>query len=180
MDELNQKFPEVERATRSCKHRSVSKPTISPSKRPLTSTSLQRDLASVLGVRRQSPIALLISLLAERRSTLKMQPAAVQVPLEHLEPHSPELGQLISQWQKLWLLAVARQKHLEQHLQALKEVPLLFLSLSPNIPRKSSFPMQCLQANNPLFSFFFLNRWKNLPTLTLISGESVTCSGSAT
>lgn len=41
MDELNKKFPEVERATKSCKHKRVSKPTISPSKRPLTSTSFK-------------------------------------------------------------------------------------------------------------------------------------------
>lgn len=74
-----------------------------------------------------------------------MQPA-VPVPLEHLEPHSPELSQLISQWQKLWLLAVARQKHLEQHQQALKEV--LSFYFSPNIPKteekKSSSRTQCL------------------------------------
>lgn len=61
----------------------------------------------------------------ERRSTLKLQPAA-PLPLEHLDPHTPELSQLVSQWQKLWLLAVARQKHLEQHQQALKEVNVLF------------------------------------------------------
>lgn len=65
-----------------------------------------------------------------------MQPAA-PVPLEHLEPHSPELSQLISQWQKLWLLAVARQKHLEQHLQALKEVNMiLFYCFQTNPNRK--------------------------------------------
>lgn len=52
-----------------------------------------------------------------------MQPA-VPIPLEHLDPHTPELSQLVSQWQKLWLLAVARQKCLEQHQQALKEVSL--------------------------------------------------------
>lgn len=57
----------------------------------------------------------------ERRSALKLQPA-VPIPLEHLDPQTPELSQLVSQWQKLWLLAVARQKHLEQHQQALKEV----------------------------------------------------------
>ncbi|XP_075868833.1 microtubule-actin cross-linking factor 1, isoforms 6/7 isoform X3 [Nelusetta ayraudi] len=106
MDELNKKFPEVERATKSCKHKRVSKPTISPSKRPLT----------------------------KRRSNLKMQPA-VPVPLEHLEPHTPELSQLISQWQKLWLLAVARQKHLEQHQQALKEMEE-FANFDFNIWRK--------------------------------------------
>lgn len=76
---------------------------------------------------------MLIPLHSERRSNLKMQPA-VPVPLEHLEPHTPELSQLISQWQKLWLLAVARQKHLEQHQQALKEVHALLFYLFP--PKK--------------------------------------------
>ncbi len=60
----------------------------------------------------------------ERRSTLKLQPS-VPLPLEHLDPQTPELSQLVNQWQKLWLLAVARQKHLEQHQQALKEVIIL-------------------------------------------------------
>lgn len=82
-------------------------------------------------VKLQSLIAMLISVHAERRSTLKMQPA-VPIPLEHLEPHSPELSQLISQWQKLWLLAVARQKHLEQHQQALKEVLVLLFLFTSN------------------------------------------------
>lgn len=70
-------------------------------------------------------IAVLMCVHLERRSTLKLQPA-VPVPLEHLEPHTPELSQLVTQWQKLWLLSVARQKHLEQHQQALKEVKMLF------------------------------------------------------
>lgn len=60
-----------------------------------------------------------------------MQPA-LPIPLEHLEPHTPELSQLVSQWQKLWLLAVARQKCLEQHHQALKEVSLALEILQYN------------------------------------------------
>lgn len=67
------------------------------------------------------------SYFAERRSTLKLQPA-VPVPLEHLDPQTPELSQLVRQWQKLWLLAVARQNRLEQHQQTLKEVVVLFLN----------------------------------------------------
>lgn len=86
--------------------------------------SLRHLCGNIFVAKLEYLIAMLISLHSERRSTLKMQPA-VPVPLEHLEPHSPELSQLISQWQKLWLLAVARQKHLEQHQQALKEVLLL-------------------------------------------------------
>ncbi|XP_075952559.1 microtubule-actin cross-linking factor 1, isoforms 6/7 [Anarhichas minor] len=93
MEELNKKFPEVEHATKSCKHKSILKRQCSPSKRPLT----------------------------KRRSTLKLQPA-VPIPLEHLDPQTPKLGQLVSQWQKLWLLAVARQSRLEQHQQTLKEM----------------------------------------------------------
>ncbi|XP_035528024.1 microtubule-actin cross-linking factor 1 [Morone saxatilis] len=106
MEELNKKFPEVEHATKSCKHKSISKQQVSPSKRPLT----------------------------KRRSTLKLQPA-VPIPLEHLDPQTPDLSQLVSQWQKLWLLAVARQKHLEQHQQALKEMEE-FANFDFNIWRK--------------------------------------------
>ncbi|KAM8847467.1 microtubule-actin cross-linking factor 1, isoforms 6/7 isoform 2-T3 [Synchiropus picturatus] len=105
MEELNKKFPEVEIATKSCKHKSIPKQ-ISPSKRPLT----------------------------RRRSTLKIQPAA-PLPLEHLDPQTPQLSQLVSQWQKLWLLTVTRQKHLEQHQQALKEMEE-FANFDFNIWRK--------------------------------------------
>ncbi|XP_029958127.1 LOW QUALITY PROTEIN: microtubule-actin cross-linking factor 1-like [Salarias fasciatus] len=105
MDELNKKFPEVEHATKSCKLKNIPKQHVSPSKRPLT----------------------------KRRSTLKMQPVA-PVPLEHLDP-DPELSQLIGQWQKLWLLAVARQNRLEQHQQMLKEMEE-FANFDFNIWRK--------------------------------------------
>lgn len=60
----------------------------------------------------------------ERRSGQKLQPV-VPVPLDHLDPQTPELSQLVSQWQKLWLLAVSRQSRLEQHQQMLKEVIVL-------------------------------------------------------
>ncbi|XP_029359607.1 dystonin [Echeneis naucrates] len=105
MEELNKKFPEVEHATKSCKHKSISKH-VSPSKRPLT----------------------------KRRSTLKLQPA-VPIPLEHLDPQTPQLCQLVSQWQKLWLLAVARQNRLEQHQQTIKEMEE-FANFDFNIWRK--------------------------------------------
>ncbi|XP_047454040.1 microtubule-actin cross-linking factor 1 isoform X2 [Mugil cephalus] len=106
MEELNKKFPEVEHATKSCKQKRVSKLQVSPSKRPL----------------------------AKRRSALKLQPA-VPVPLDHLEPQTPQLSQLVSQWQKLWLLAAARQTRLEQHLQMLKEMEE-FANFDFNIWRK--------------------------------------------
>ncbi|XP_053289199.1 microtubule-actin cross-linking factor 1, isoforms 6/7 [Pleuronectes platessa] len=93
MDELDKKFPEVEHATKSCKLKSIPKQLVSPSKRPLT----------------------------KRRSTLKLQPV-VPVPLEHLDPQTPELSQLVGQWQRLWLQAVARQSRLQQHQQTLKEM----------------------------------------------------------
>ena len=63
----------------------------------------------------------------ERRSTLKLQPV-VPVPLEHLDPQTPELSQLVSQWQRLGLQAVARQTRLQQHQQTLKEVIVDFLN----------------------------------------------------
>ncbi|XP_019946821.2 microtubule-actin cross-linking factor 1, isoforms 6/7 [Paralichthys olivaceus] len=106
MDELNKKFPEVEQATKSCKLKSVPKQHVSPSKRPLT----------------------------KRRSTLKLQPV-VPVPLEHLDPQTPELSQLVSQWQRLWLQAVARQTRLQQHQQTLKEMEE-FANFDFNIWRK--------------------------------------------
>ncbi|KAM7382515.1 hypothetical protein PAMP_002242 [Pampus punctatissimus] len=106
MEELNKKFPEVEHATKSCKHKSISKQQISPSKRSFT----------------------------KRRSTLKLQPV-VPVPLEHLDPQTPQLSQLVSHWQKLWLLAVARQSRLEQHQQTLKEMEE-FANFDFNIWRK--------------------------------------------
>nr|XP_040021133.1 microtubule-actin cross-linking factor 1, isoforms 1/2/3/5 [Gasterosteus aculeatus aculeatus] len=106
MEELNKKFPEVEHATKSCKHKSVSKRQCSPSKRPLT----------------------------KRRSTLKLQPV-VPIPLEHLDPQTPKLGQLVTQWQKLWLLAVARQNRLEQQQLTLKEMEE-FANFDFNIWRK--------------------------------------------
>ena len=67
---------------------------------------------------------MLLFLHPERRSTLKLQPV-VPVPLEHLDPQTPELSQLVREWQKLWLLAVARQNRLEQQQQTLKEVIVL-------------------------------------------------------
>ncbi|XP_055084057.1 microtubule-actin cross-linking factor 1, isoforms 6/7 [Periophthalmus magnuspinnatus] len=107
MEELNKKFPEVELATKCCKLKIISKQvSVSPSKRPLT----------------------------KRRSTLKPQPAA-PIPLDHLDPQTPQLCQLVSQWQKLWLLSVARQNRLEQHQQMLKEMEE-FANFDFNIWRK--------------------------------------------
>ncbi|CAJ1061994.1 microtubule-actin cross-linking factor 1%2C isoforms 1/2/3/5 isoform X1 [Xyrichtys novacula] len=106
MEELNKKFPEVEQATKSCRHKSIPKHQVSPSKRPLT----------------------------KRRSAQKLQPV-LPVPLEHLDPQTPELSQLVSQWQKLWLLAVARQSRLEQHQQMLKEMEE-FANFDFNVWRK--------------------------------------------
>ena len=50
-----------------------------------------------------------------------MQPTP-PLPLEHLDPQTPLLSQLVGQWQKLWLLAQSRQGHLDQHQQSLREV----------------------------------------------------------
>ncbi|XP_030014774.1 microtubule-actin cross-linking factor 1-like [Sphaeramia orbicularis] len=105
-EELNKKFPEVEQATKSCKHKSISKQQVSPSKRPVT----------------------------KRRSAMKLQPPA-PVPLDHLDPQTPQLSQLISQWQKLWLLTVARQTRLDQHHKMLREMEE-FANFDFNIWRK--------------------------------------------
>ncbi|XP_072250902.1 microtubule-actin cross-linking factor 1, isoforms 6/7 isoform X2 [Leuresthes tenuis] len=106
MEEVNKKFPEVEHATKSCKHKSAPKQQVSPSKRPLT----------------------------KRRSAMKLPPA-IPVPLENLDPQTPQLSQLVSQWQKLWHMAVARQNRLEQHQQMLREMEE-FANFDFNIWRK--------------------------------------------
>ncbi|KAM6909709.1 microtubule-actin cross-linking factor 1, isoforms 6/7 [Xenentodon cancila] len=105
MEEFHKKFPAVECATKSCKHKTTPKH-VSPSKRPLT----------------------------KRRSAMKMPPSA-PVPLEHLDPQTPQLSQLVSQWQNLWHLAVARQNRLEQHQQMLREMEE-FANFDFNIWRK--------------------------------------------
>lgn len=58
---------------------------------------------------------------AERRGPTKSH-TSVSLPLERLEPHTPELCQLVSQWQKLWVQAHSRQTKLEEHQQRLREV----------------------------------------------------------
>uniref|UniRef100_A0A8B9L0N8 EF-hand domain-containing protein n=1 Tax=Astyanax mexicanus TaxID=7994 RepID=A0A8B9L0N8_ASTMX len=57
----------------------------------------------------------------KRRGQLKPQ-TSVPLPLENLEPHTPQLCQLVSQWQKLWVLAHNRQKKLDEHQQRLREL----------------------------------------------------------
>ncbi|CAL8287218.1 unnamed protein product [Merluccius merluccius] len=106
MEELNRKLPEVENATKSCKRKSVPKAQISPSKRLFT----------------------------KKRSALKLQPAPA-LPLENLDPHTPQLTQLVSSWQKLWLLALARQTRLEQHQQTLIQMEE-FANFDFNVWRK--------------------------------------------
>lgn len=58
---------------------------------------------------------------AERRGPTKSQ-TSVSLPLERLEPHTPQLCQLVSQWQKLWVQAHSRQARLDEHQQRLREV----------------------------------------------------------
>ncbi|XP_026140571.1 microtubule-actin cross-linking factor 1, isoforms 1/2/3/5-like isoform X2 [Carassius auratus] len=93
MDEMKGKLPEIENATKSCKHKLVPKQQVSPS--------------------RKTP--------AKRRGTAK-PPPSVPLPLEKLDPQTPVMCQLVSQWRKLWLLAHGRQSRLEEHLQRLKEL----------------------------------------------------------
>ena len=65
-------------------------------------------------------------LVPEKRSALKLQPAPA-LPLEHLDPQTPQLTQLVGSWQRLWLLAVARQTRLDQHQLTLIQVPVLLI-----------------------------------------------------
>ncbi|XP_042627817.1 microtubule-actin cross-linking factor 1, isoforms 1/2/3/5 [Cyprinus carpio] len=106
MDEMKGKVPEIENATKSCKHKLVPKQQVSPSRR--------------------AP--------AKRRGTVK-PPPSVPLPLEKLDPQTPVMCQLVSQWRKLWLLAHGRQSRLEEHLQRLKELEE-FANFDFNIWRK--------------------------------------------
>ncbi|KAI4904060.1 hypothetical protein NFI96_033881 [Prochilodus magdalenae] len=106
MDELKRKVPEVESATKSCKLKMTPKQQVSPSHR----------------------------MASKRRGQMKPQ-TSVPIPLERLEPHTPQLSQLISQWQKLWLLSHNRQKKLEEHQQRLRELEE-FANFDFNIWRK--------------------------------------------
>jgi len=54
-------------------------------------------------------------------------PQSVPLPLDKLDPQTPMMCQLVSHWQKLWLLAHGRQSRLEEHLQRLKEVIMTVL-----------------------------------------------------
>ncbi|MCJ8728159.1 hypothetical protein PDJAM_G00001110 [Pangasius djambal] len=106
MDELKSKVIEVENATKSCKHKLTPKQQVSPSHKTPT----------------------------KRRGPTKSQ-ASVSLPLERLEPHTPQLCQLVSQWQKLWVEAHSRQNRLEEHQQRLKELEE-FANFDFNIWRK--------------------------------------------
>ncbi|XP_055067802.2 microtubule-actin cross-linking factor 1, isoforms 6/7 isoform X1 [Misgurnus anguillicaudatus] len=106
MDEMKGKLPEVENATKSCKHKRVPKQLLSPSRKTPT----------------------------KRRGTSKPRPS-VPIPLENLDPQTPLMCQLVSHWQKLWLAAHSRQSKLEEHLQRLKELEE-FANFDFNIWRK--------------------------------------------
>ncbi|XP_016342581.1 microtubule-actin cross-linking factor 1, isoforms 1/2/3/5-like [Sinocyclocheilus anshuiensis] len=105
-NEMKGKVPEIENATKSCKHKLVPKHQVSPS--------------------RKAP--------AKRRGTAKPPPSA-PLPLEKLDPQTPVMSQLVSQWRTLWLLAHGRQSRLEEHLQRLKELEE-FANFDFNIWRK--------------------------------------------
>lgn len=60
----------------------------------------------------------------ERRGASNPTPS-VHLPLENLDPQTPLMCQLVSHWQKLWLLAHSRQVRLDKHQQRLKEVQYL-------------------------------------------------------
>uniref|UniRef100_A0A671R6Q8 EF-hand domain-containing protein n=1 Tax=Sinocyclocheilus anshuiensis TaxID=1608454 RepID=A0A671R6Q8_9TELE len=102
-NEMKGKVPEIENATKSCKHKLVPKHQVSPS--------------------RKAPA-----------STAKPPPSA-PLPLEKLDPQTPVMSQLVSQWRTLWLLAHGRQSRLEEHLQRLKELEE-FANFDFNIWRK--------------------------------------------
>uniref|UniRef100_A0A673JT97 EF-hand domain-containing protein n=1 Tax=Sinocyclocheilus rhinocerous TaxID=307959 RepID=A0A673JT97_9TELE len=105
MDEMKGKVPEIENATKSCKHKLVPKQQVSPSRKAPASEGTAKP------------------------------PLSVPLPLEKLDPQTPVMSQLVSQWRKLWLLAHGRQSRLEEHLQRLKELEE-FANFDFNIWRK--------------------------------------------
>ncbi|XP_056114056.1 microtubule-actin cross-linking factor 1, isoforms 6/7 isoform X1 [Rhinichthys klamathensis goyatoka] len=106
MDEMKGKVPEVENATKSCKHKLVPKQQASPSRKAPT-----------------------------KRRGMAKPTLSVPLPLDKLDPQTPMMCQLVSHWQKLWLLAHGRQSRLEEHLQRLKELEE-FANFDFNIWRK--------------------------------------------
>ncbi|XP_062848378.1 microtubule-actin cross-linking factor 1, isoforms 6/7, partial [Trichomycterus rosablanca] len=106
MDELMKKVPEIKSATKCCKHKLTQKQQASPCHKTPT----------------------------KRRGQPKPQ-TTVPLPLQNLEPHTPQLSQLVSQWQKLWVLTHSRQNRLEEHQQRLRELEE-FANFDFNIWRK--------------------------------------------
>ncbi|KAI7806099.1 putative microtubule-actin cross-linking factor 1, partial [Triplophysa rosa] len=106
INEIKGKITEVENATKSCKHKLVPKPQVSPSRKTPT----------------------------KRRGASNPQPS-VPLPLENLDPQTPMMCQLVSHWQKLWLLADSRQGILDEHQKRLKELEE-FANFDFNIWRK--------------------------------------------
>ncbi|XP_042319591.1 microtubule-actin cross-linking factor 1, isoforms 1/2/3/5-like isoform X2 [Sceloporus undulatus] len=97
MEELNRKEPDVEKVTKTCKHKMPSELGAAPAPRKLSS---RRRVASTLCSR------------------------APAMPPEDLGPQRPLLAQLFHRWQQLWLLALDRQYRLQnaqQHLRELEE-----------------------------------------------------------
>lgn len=123
MEELKSKVAEVENATKSCKHKLTPKRQVSPSHKMSTSKCyLRKDTVLLLGEKKVNVLYFgLCAVRAERRGPTKSQ-TSVSLPLQRLEPHTPQLCQLVSQWQKLWIQAHSRQTRLEEHQQRLREV----------------------------------------------------------
>lgn len=80
---------------------------------------------------------------AERRGPAKSQ-TSISLPLERLEPHTPELCQLVSQWQKLWVQAHSRQTKLEEHQQRLREVITVSVLLCYSIVASRTVQTGCI------------------------------------
>ncbi|KAA0702847.1 Microtubule-actin cross-linking factor 1 [Triplophysa tibetana] len=93
LNEVKGKIPDVENATKSCKQKLVPKTQVSPSRKTPT----------------------------KRRCASNPQ-QSVPLPLENLDPQTPLMCQLVSQWKKLWLLAHSRQGRLDEHKKRLKEL----------------------------------------------------------
>ncbi|XP_075440343.1 microtubule-actin cross-linking factor 1, isoforms 6/7-like [Ascaphus truei] len=92
MEELARKEPEVERVTKNCKRKVVTKAPNS---------------------RRNS---------AKRQSSLKSPQMSLSVPLLDVAPETPHMAQLLNRWQQLWFLSLDRQCRLQCAQQRLHEL----------------------------------------------------------
>lgn len=82
---------------------------------------------------------------------------------------NPRLNQLCARWQQVWLLALDRQRKLNDALDRLEEVGVSSLSAS-SVAKLERFLKL-------IFNLLRIFSSRSLPTSTLTSGGKSTCAG---